>query len=104
MNDDARRVVKMTLAAALAGSVLIVLVRYLVLPALVRSLTRAKIDWLRGAFSQHPVGVLAAIVTGVALLGIPVLLAALWAGQMGPWRSRRLKVTSRMTTRSHHIG
>jgi len=73
--------VKMVLAAAITGGTLIVLVRFLLLPALLRGLTRPQIDWLRLAFAQHLGWVLAAIVAIAALLGAPVLLVALWAGR-----------------------
>jgi predicted RND superfamily exporter protein len=86
MHPDARRKVRMTLAAALTGGILIVLVQYLLLPALVRRLTESQVGWLRQAFAQHPGWVLAAIVMFVALLGVPVLVAALWAGRWGPGR------------------
>ena len=76
----------MVLAAAITGGTLIVLVRFLLLPALVRGLTRPQIDWLRQAFAQHLGWVLAAIVMIAALLGVPVLLVALWAGR----RTRKL--------------
>ena len=81
----------MILAAALTGGILIVLVQYLLLPALVRRLTEPQIGWLRQAFAQHPVWVLAAIVMIVALLATPVLLAGLWAGQMGPRRMKQAR-------------
>ena len=71
----------MILAATLTGGVLIIVVQYVLLPALVARLTEAQIDWLRQAFAQHPGWVLAAVVVIAGLLGVPVLLAALWAGR-----------------------
>jgi len=71
----------MILAAALTGGALIVLVQYLLLPALVRGLTKPQIDWMRQAFAQHLGWALTAVVLIVALLGAPVLLVALWAGR-----------------------
>jgi hypothetical protein len=78
----------MILAAGSTGGVLIVLIQNVLLPAVARRLSEPQIDWLRQAFARHPAWVLAAIAVIATLLGVPVLLAVLWAGRPRTPRSQ----------------
>jgi sugar phosphate permease len=86
--DQRQRLLKAVLLAGLVGAAIISLMRWVVFPALVRGLTHAQVAWLRQALDTHTVWVLLAILAIGALLGVPVLLVALWAARLGPWRKK----------------
>jgi hypothetical protein len=90
MND--RGLLKAIFLAGLTGAGILVLVRYFVLPALVRGLTGAQVEWLSESFRLHPHLFLLAVLMAAAILGLPVLLISLWAARLGP---RRQKAGSR---------
>ena len=92
--DELQRVVKALLAAALTGAGILGLVRYLLLPALARELTTNQVMWLREAFRMHPVWFLLAIFVLCAILGIPVLLVALWTAHRPALSRKRSNVSS----------
>jgi hypothetical protein len=56
------------------GLVLYWLVIAVGLPALASHATQAQIEWLRGSFRTHPIGVLAAVGGLAALLALPLLV------------------------------
>jgi hypothetical protein len=84
--DRQPRLVRALVLAALAGSAILGLVRWVIFPALARNLTPPQIQWLRTAFQAHPVWFLLAILALAGLLALPVLLVALWGMRAGPWR------------------
>ncbi|MGC2183500.1 MAG: hypothetical protein WA637_09490 [Terriglobales bacterium] len=79
--------------AGLVGAIIIGLVHYLVLPALAQRLTANQVAWLRETFKTHTLWVLFTILGVSALLGLPVLLVALWAAGIGPWREKENRVS-----------
>jgi|SRR5690348_17161124 hypothetical protein len=87
--DQQPRLVRALLLAGVAGSAILGFVRYVCLPALARSMTRAQFQWLRVAFHAHPAWFMLAILALAGLLALPVLLVALWAMRAGPWRESR---------------
>jgi hypothetical protein len=86
MRDDARRLVKTVVLAALTGAAIMSLVLYMILPAATQRLTAPQIAWLREMFNAHTSLLLLALLVAAALLGLPMFLVALWAARLGPWR------------------
>jgi hypothetical protein len=86
--------VKASLLAGLVGAIIIGLLHYMVLPALARRLTTSQVIWLRETFKAHTGWVLFTILGVTALLGLPVLLVALWAARIGPWREKGKRVSN----------
>lgn len=71
----------------LAGFASLAAVRYVLLPAVGRSLTQSQIQWLRWAFHAHPVWFLLGIAALAGVLALPVLLVALWVLRAGRKRA-----------------
>lgn len=67
--------VRALLASVATGVVVYLIVIRGALPLLTRRLTSAQIEWLRGAFNDHPWVVLTSIAIIAAILALPVLVA-----------------------------
>ena len=81
-----RRILKVWLTAASMGAVILGLTQYVLLPAVAQRLTPSQLMWLREAFQAHTAWFLLAILVLAAILGLPLLIVALWAARLGPWR------------------
>ena len=90
MTDSQNRLalrVKALSLGFLAGFAMLAAVRYVLFPAIGRSLTPSQIQWLRWVFHAHPVWFLLGIAARAAVLALPVLLVALWVLHAGRKRS-----------------
>jgi uncharacterized membrane protein len=76
--DQQQALVKALLASALVGTGIFAVVQQVLLPFLARELTPAQIAWLRAAFLMHTAWFLFAVLLVAAVLGLPVMLVALW--------------------------
>jgi len=67
-----RRLLLATVASAATGGVIYLLVMHILLPSLQAWLLPAHIEWLREAFTNHPLIVLGVILVFAAVLAAPV--------------------------------
>ena len=80
-----RRLLLAIVASAATGVIIYVLVMHVVLPGVQAQLTPAHIEWLREAFTNHPVMVLAVIFLFAAVLAVPLLGVFRWVyGPLSP--------------------
>ena len=70
--DMRRRLLLAITASAATGGIIYLLVMHILLPGLQARLTPAHIEWLREAFTNHPLMVLAVIFLFAAVLAVPV--------------------------------
>ena len=86
------RMVRALLASVATGVLIYLIVIRGALPLLTRRLTSEQIDWLRGAFNDHPRVVLGSIAIIAAILALPVLVAfrVVYGPMKGQWRRRPL--------------
>ena len=76
--DMRRRLLLAITASAATGGIIYLLVMHILLPSLQARLTPAYIEWLREAFTNHPLMVLAVIFLFAAVLAVPVLGVFRW--------------------------
>ena len=82
-----RRLLLAIVASAATGVIIYVLVMHVVLPGVQAQLTPAHIEWLREAFTDHPLVVLSVITLMAAVLAAPVFVVFRWV--YGPLILRR---------------
>ena len=87
MPDMRHRLLLAVIASAATGGIIYLLVMHVVLPGVQARLTPADIEWLREAFTDHPLVVLSVIVVFAAVLAAPVLGVFRWV--YGPLIRRR---------------
>ena len=75
------------MASAVTGGIIYVLVMHVVLPEVQAHLTPEHIEWLREAFTDHPLMVLSAIVVFAAVLAAPMFGVFRWV--YGPLTRQR---------------
>jgi hypothetical protein len=82
------RMVRAFLASVATGVVVYLIVIRGALPLLTRRLTSEQIEWLRGAFNDHPWVVLGSIAIIAMILALPVLVAfrIVYGPMKGRWR------------------
>ena len=76
--DMRRRLLLAITASAATGGIIYLLVMHILLPGLQARLTPVHIEWLREAFTNHPLMVLAVILLFAAVLAVPVLGVFRW--------------------------
>jgi hypothetical protein len=79
-----RRRLLLALVASAATGVIIYLLVMQVLPGMIARLTQVDIEWLRKAFTEHPLVVLGVILVFAAVLAAPVFVVFRWV--YGPVR------------------
>ena len=73
-----RRLLLALVASAATGVIIYVLVMHVVLPGMLARLTQVDIEWLRKAFTEHPLVVLGVILVFAAVLAAPVFVVFRW--------------------------
>ena len=76
--DMRRRLLLSIVASAATGGIIYLLVMHVVLPGVRAHLKPAHIEWLREAFTDHPLVVLSVIVLFAAVLAAPVFGVFRW--------------------------
>lgn len=86
MPDRQRRLLLAIVAGTATGVIIYLLVMHVLLPGVRARLAPADIEWLRDAFSDHPLVVLGVIVAFAAVVAAPVFGVFRWI--YGPliWR------------------
>ena len=87
LTPDRRQVLLASLASALTGASIYLLVMYVALPALLPRLTPAQVEWLREVYTVRPLVVVGIIVAFAGLLAVPVFGVFRWV--YGPLFGRR---------------